>query len=153
MNYGIMTNDNNIILQENNTESIYQLAYVSEKIGIKFKVADFDYTHSHKPLEPFQYRGTYRRWKGPVADPFINDIYGMIYASGLIYNIVDLKSESNYDFAMLGAGIGISFFNDLELNVSYSVPLIKGKNSFENGMVNLGFDIPIFEYVKAVRNK
>lgn len=153
INYGVFTNGNNVILNEANTESIYQIAYVSEKFGFKFLFADFEYTRSHKPLEWFQYRGTYRRWRGPVKDPLINNVYGMIYASGIIYNVVDLKSEDNFDFAMLGTGLGITFFNDLELNISYSIPLIKDENPFDNGMINLGFDIPIFEYIRASRNK
>ena len=153
INYGVFTNDNNVILNEANTESIYQIAYVSEKFGFKFLFADFEYTRSHKPLEWFQYRGTYRRWRGPVKDPLINNVYGMIYASGIIYNVVDLKSEENFDFAMLGTGFGITFFNDLELNISYSIPLIKNENPFDNAMINLGFDIPIFEYIRASRNK
>lgn len=153
INYGVITNDNNVILNEANTESIYQIAYVSEKFGFKFLFADFEYTRSHKPLEWFQYRGTYRRWSGPVKDPLINNVYGMIYASGILYNVVDLKSEENFDFAMLGTGLGITFFNDLELNISYSIPLIKDENPFKNGMINLSFDIPIFEYIRASRNK
>ena len=153
INYGILTHDDNDILNEANTESIYQLSYVSEKFGLKFLFADFEYTHSHKPLEWYQYRGTYRRWKGPTTAPLINNVYGMIYASGIVYNVVDLKSEDNFNFAMLGTGLGITFFNDLEMNISYSVPLIKGENAFENGMINLGFDIPIFEYIKASRKK
>ncbi|MGD9995182.1 MAG: hypothetical protein AB7S69_17920 [Salinivirgaceae bacterium] len=153
INYGILTSDNNVILNEANTGSIYQIAYVSEKFGFKFLFADFEYTRSHKPLEWFKYRGTYRRWKGPVKDPLINNVYGMIYASGILYNVVDLKSEDNYNFAMLGTGLGLTFFNELEMNISYSIPLIKNENPFENGMVNLGFDIPIFEYIKASRNK
>lgn len=153
INYGVFTNEKNVILNEANTESIYQIAYVSEKFGFKFLFADFEYTRSHKPLEWFQYRGTYRRWKGPVKDPLINNIYGMFYASGIIYNVVDLKSEDNFNFAMVGTGLGVTFFNDLELNISYSVPLIKDESLFENGMVNLGFDIPIFEYLRASRNR
>lgn len=153
INYGAFTNENNAILNEAKTESIYQFAYVSEKMGFKFLFADMAYTRSHQPLEWFQYRGIYRRWKGPVKEPLIKNVYGMIFASGILYNIIDLKSEDNFNYAMLGSGIGLTFFNDLALNVSYSIPLIKDENSFENGMVNVGFDIPIFEYLKASKNK
>lgn len=153
MNYGIFASDNTTILNDDGDGNISQISFVGEKIGLKFVLADFDYTHSQKPLEWYKYRGRYTRWKGPVPDPLINDIYLSIFGSGIIYNVVDLKSEDNFDFGLIGIGAGVSFFNDLELNISYSVPIIEKSFSYDNAFINLGFDIPIFEYIRAVRNK
>lgn len=153
MNYGTFVNSNTTILNSDGNSNISQISFIGEKIGLKFVLADFDYTHSQKPLEWYKYRGKYRRWKGPVSDPLINDIYFSIYGSGILYNVVDLKSEDNFNFGLIGFGAGISFFNDLEFNISYSVPIIEKKFSYDNAFINLGFDIPIFEYIRAVRNK
>ena len=58
-------------------------SFVGEKLGVKFVVADFGYSRSHKPNESFLYRGTYRYWKNPVVSPLINDIYFSLYGSGI----------------------------------------------------------------------
>ena len=152
MNYGTFANNNTTILNSDGN-NISQISFVGEKIGLKFVLADFDYTHSHKPLEWYKYRGTYRRWKGPVSDPLISNVYLSIYGSGILYNVVDLKSEENFDFGLIGIGAGVTFFNNLEFNISYSVPIIDKGFSYDNAFINLGFDIPIFEYIGALRNK
>ncbi len=153
LNYGSFTSSNTTIMNNDNSDNITDISFVGEKIGLKFLLFDFDYTHSKKPLEWYKYRGTYRRWKGPVKDPLIDDIYLSIYGSGILYNVVDLKSQDNFNFALIGIGGGITFFNNLEFNISYSVPIISNSLSYDNSMVSFGFDIPIFEYLKALKSK
>ena len=80
----------------------------------------------------------------------------MIYGSGLLYNIVDLKSETNFKYAITGAALGLEFFNGLEFNLGYAMPIIPKDNigqMLNKGFINIGFDIPIFEYLKAAREK
>ncbi|NIK91169.1 hypothetical protein GZ212_03305 [Mangrovimonas sp. CR14] len=153
LNYGLFTGTNTSIPNNDNSDDITDIAFVSEKLGIKFMLFDFDYTRSQKPMDWYLYKGTYRRWVSPPKDPLINDIYISFYGSGVIYNVVDLKSQDNFNFAIAGVGTGVSFFNDLELNISYSVPIIEKSLSFDNAMLMMGFDIPIFEYIRALRDK
>lgn len=153
LNYGLLFGDHVTIPNKDETKAISQISYVSEKVGIKIMLSDFGYTHAQKPNEPFKYRGSYRSWKSPVNAPLINDVYLLLYGSGIIYNVVDLKSEDNFDFGLIGAGIGVTFFNDLELNVSYSVPIMDKKLSSINSFMNIGFDIPIFEYLRESKKK
>jgi len=80
----------------------------------------------------------------------------MIYGSGILYNIVDLKSETNFNYAITGAALGLEFFNGLEFNLGYAMPLVSKNNigeMLDKGFINIGFDIPIFEYLKAAKNK
>ncbi|WP_289060333.1 hypothetical protein [uncultured Zobellia sp.] len=151
MNYGVITNSNSTILDDTGNGNITDLSYVSEKFGLKVMFADFGYTRSHKPLEWYKYRGYYNKWLQPKTEPLIDEIYVLFYASGILYNVVDLKSKDNFDFAIIGFGTGISFFNNLELNISYAIPYINKSLSYENGMFVLGFDIPIFQYLGALR--
>ncbi|PSG87063.1 hypothetical protein C7H61_13210 [Mesoflavibacter zeaxanthinifaciens subsp. sabulilitoris] len=153
LNYGSFASSNTSIINNEDNGTISDLAYVSEKMGLKFVLFDFDYTHSQKPMQWYKYRGKYRRWLEPTKDPLIDDIYLSIYGSGILYNVVDLKSQDNFDFAMVGVGAGVTFFNKLELNISYSVPIIDKSLSYDNAMINIGFDIPIFEYLRALKNK
>ncbi|GAA4236909.1 hypothetical protein GCM10022291_22420 [Postechiella marina] len=153
LNYGSFTGSNSTILSNDNTDNISDISYVSEKIGVKFILFDFGYTRSQKPKEWYKYKGKYRKWNGPSADPLIDDIYLSVYGSGILYNVVDLKSQDNFNFPLIGVGGGITFFNDLELNVSYSVPIISNSMSYDNAFLSLGFDIPIFEYLGALRAK
>ncbi len=70
--------------------------------------------------------------------------------------MADPSSESIFDHPILGFGTGITWFNELELNINYVVPLRNTSNFQENleaGFWNVGFDIPIFDYIKAAREK
>ena len=153
LNYGTFTGSNTTIMNNNDDGTITDLAYVGEKIGLKFILFDFGYTHSQKPMKWYKYRGKYRRWLEPQKSPLINDVHLSIYGSGILYNVVDLKSQDNFDFAVVGIGGGVTFFNNMELNISYSVPIINKTLSYNNSMINIGFDIPIFEYLSALRKK
>ncbi|WP_417371852.1 hypothetical protein [Gelidibacter japonicus] len=153
LNYGILPNEQGTIMSKDNSESISDIAYVGEKIGLKVKLFDFGYTRSHKPMEWYKYRRKNRRWLNPVPAPLINDVYLMVYGSGILYNVLDLKSEENFNFALAAAGFGVSFFNDLEVNISYAIPYIDKSFSQENALISLGVDIPIFEYIKALSQK
>ena len=156
LNYGYFVNQNNTFNFDNTSKNLTQIALAGEKFGVKFIFSDFKYTRSHPPLEWYKYRGKYRRWKNPVAKPLINNVYGMIYGSGLLYNIVDLKSETNFKYAITGAALGLEFFNGLEFNLGYAMPIIPKDNigqMLNKGFINIGFDIPIFEYLKAAREK
>lgn len=156
LNQGRFLNTTDSFEFENETKLIKNFSFASEKIGLKFVIWDFKYTHSFGPNEPFLYRRTIRTWPKPVVkDPFISNIHATIYGSGLLYNIVNLKSEKNFKYAIAGVGTGMRFYNGLEMNVSYAIPLINNQSFTqmnEKAFLNVGFDIPIFEYLSEARD-
>ncbi|WP_179334560.1 hypothetical protein [Winogradskyella costae] len=152
-NYASFDGGNNLGLDANgNTQDINDLYFASEKLGIKWKLWNWKYTHSFEAGESFNYYG-YRKqiWRRPQQEPLISDLYIMAYGSGLLYNLVDLKSEDGFDYAIFGAGIGLTFFNGLAVNIGYASPLVDKK--LDNGFVNVGLDIPIIEYIGALSKK
>jgi hypothetical protein len=155
VNYASFSNNNSLIDNgANGTSSIGSLYYASEKIGIKWKLWNWKYTHAFEAGESFKYYGKQTYWLRPQEEPLVSDVYVFGYASGLLYNLVDLKSEENFDYALVGAGIGMTFFNGLSANLSISSPIVDNSISSKNSFVNFGFDIPIIEYISALsKNK
>ena len=41
------------------------------------------------------------------------------YTSGLLYQIEALNTENDPNFSSLGVGLGVTFFNNLDFNISY----------------------------------
>lgn len=153
LNHGTFLNNDASIPVDGGSLKISDISYVGEKIGFKIIFNDYGYTRSKKPKEWFRYRGINRYWKEPQKEPLIHETYLNIFGSGIIYNIIDVKSEDQFDYIILGAGFGVKFFNNLDLNLSLAVPLIENKLSYDNTLINLGLEIPIFEYLKALRKK
>ncbi len=139
-----------------NTRGVPTIAWAGEKLGVKMRLLDWKYTHSREANEVFLYHGTkYIRYPRPSV-PVVSNCYLNLFASGLLYSVADLRTESSYDGVLLGGGAGVTFFNDLELNLSYVVPALSTSDLQQNidaGFWNVGFDIPIFEYIKAAREK
>jgi hypothetical protein len=151
-NYASFTESNSLISNNDGTQSsLGNLYFASEKIGLKWKLWNWKYTHAFKAGESFNYYGNTTHWFRPQEEPLISDIHFVAYGSGLLYNLVDLKSENDFNYAIVGAGIGITFFNGLSANVSLASPIIDKK--LENSFINFGFDIPIIEYISALTNK
>lgn len=133
-------------------EAINDLYFASEKLGLKWKLWNWKYTHSFEAGETYNYYGyKKRKWNRPQQEPLLSDFYVMAYGSGLLYNLVDLKSEDGFDYAVFGAGVGLTFFNGLSVNVGYASPLVDKK--LDHGFFNVGLDIPIIEYIGALANK
>ena len=154
VNYASFSNNNNLIDNGSGvTNSIGSLYYASEKIGIKYKLWNWKYTHAFDAGESFEYYGKQTYWLRPQEEPLISDIYLFAYGSGLLYNLVDLKSDDNFDYALVGAGIGMTFFNGLSANLSISSPIVDKSISSKNSFVNFGLDIPIIEYISALTKK
>ncbi|MBK9175268.1 MAG: hypothetical protein IPM46_02800 [Flavobacteriales bacterium] len=135
---------------------ISQVAWAGEKIGVKWYLWDWKYTRGQQANEPYRFHG--RMWTRDVRprDPILSNWYLSLYASGMLYTIADLRSESNFNSAIIGTGTGVRFFNGLELNVSYAAPVLPEATVQENidaGFWNVGLDIPIFEYIRAARAK
>lgn len=135
---------------------ISQVAWAGEKIGVKWYLWDWKYTRGQQANEPYRFHGRmWTRYTRP-RDPILSNLYLSLYASGMLYTIADLRSESSFNSAIVGTGTGVRFFNGLELNVSYAAPVLSEATIQENidaGFWNVGLDIPIFEYIRAARAK
>ena len=158
MNYGFFLNKNNefVFDDPNNPETLRQLALASEKIGIRLLFNDKKYTRSFGPMEWYQYKGEYYRWTTPQRKPVVNNYHALVYFSGVLYNVVNLKSEENFNYPILGAGVGMEFFNGMQTNISVAMPIVPDNSLNEMGsksFIAIGFDIPIFEYIQAMRSR
>lgn len=132
------------------------VAWAGEKLGLKWRIADFKYTRNQPMGEYFQYHGMMFRRTVRPKDPYISNVYMNLFASGLLYTVADLRSDADFRHPVLGLGAGLTWFNGLETNIGYVMPVISGATIDENlnaGFLNLALDIPLFEYIKAAREK
>jgi hypothetical protein len=136
--------------------NINYVGLASEKIGLKFMFFDRKYTHSFGQGEWFQYKGkrSYRKWLEPVSkNPIFTHGYVNAYFSGVLYNLVDLKTDKEFNYTFFGTGAGITLFNNLDVNFSVAWLMKKSFMTLDknNMFYSVSFDIPIFEYLKAIK--
>jgi hypothetical protein len=139
--------------QSGASKSLANLYFASEKIGIKWKIYNWKYTHSFSAGQSYNYYGITKYWLRPQPKPAFNDIHILVYGSGLLYNISNLKSDNTFNYAVAGAGLGFTFFNGLSANIGFACPFTDNKFESKNVYFNLGFDIPIIEYIGALAKK
>ncbi|NJO89775.1 MAG: hypothetical protein HC831_13120 [Chloroflexia bacterium] len=117
--------------------------YASEKLGVQWKIIDFNKRSS------FNYSNKGYDYKG--YSPIINNWHLIGYISGLLYQVDFLNSSSEaFKTPLLGISTGITFFNGLDLNVGYAFPFEK---SINKGLLTFSFDIKITEYLSKIRGK
>lgn len=138
-------------------EALNSVSFVSEKIGVKFLVYDWAYIKSFNRGETFRYYGkTYKRLK-PKTEPIVDNFHVLLYGSGLLYNIGNLASDSNFEHPIFGGGLGLTFFNGLDVNFTVSAPvyLSQAQKDLNSGavMYGLGFDIQFIEYAQRLNAK
>ena len=142
---------------ENNLVPIKSdVGFASEKLGIKFIFSDMKYTRSFGVNQPYKYRGENRSWNYPHKFSFFNKLYSCIYISGILYNIVNIKTDNNFDYPITGANFGFTMFNDLDISAGIAMPILYHQHidtMFESRFFTLSLDIPIFEYIAAVKQK
>jgi hypothetical protein len=149
-----LNNKGNHLLETNGgTKDLKSIYFASEKIGVKFTFFDNKYTRSFEPGEEFKYFGTNRYWKEPQKEKTISRMEFYLYGSGLLYNLVDVKTEKSFNYTLVGGALGFYFFNGLMLNVGASVPVNTGQPLHSSWMANLSFDIPIVDYINALSKK
>lgn len=134
-------------------ENISSIGFASEKIGVKWKYWNFEKKLAKRFDENYQYtRAKYR-----PKQPIITDMYLLTYGSGILYNLTNTTTAGeDFNFPLWGIGTGISFFNTLDFNISYTVPFLPNERfakNFDYGFVNVGFDIKITEYLEALGKK
>jgi hypothetical protein len=131
--------------------------FVSEKIGIKWNVIDWNRrrSFSYSSIETEgnrtrDYKRSMHRAAKQSVDPVVNNFHLMVYGSGLLYRINALNSTDKFVKPIFGAGAGITFFNGLDFSISYaSVNNLK----FDESLWSISFDINIVEYLSALKKK
>lgn len=118
------------------------LAYVGEKIGLKVKLCDF------------QHRYTYRKHPYKAAHlsaPTISDIHAIAYGSGFLYQVNWLRSEAGFQSPLLGAAIGLTFFNGVDAHVGYAVPA--DQRTFMDGHWSFSMDVRFSDYLSRLNKR
>ncbi|UII21662.1 hypothetical protein [Fulvivirga ligni] len=142
-------------------DTLSSWAYAGEKIGLKLKLLDFKKRNSHSPGEKTGNWGllgcpsTIKTIKS--REPLVSDLYLIAYGSGLVYKLVELSSENEFDDPIWGVGLGVAFYNALDLNFTYSRP-IRSDNDFFDRFGNqqifaISVDVKITEYLSRLGNK
>lgn len=150
---GVFSQNNQLLVKDGQVNNLKNIYFANEKIGIKFTFTDKKYTRSFEPGEEFKYHGKKTYWKFPQDEPIITRYELFLYGSGLLYNIVDIKSHEDFNYTLVGAAFGITFFNGLMLNAGAALP-VNAKEDLKNKyLYTFSFDIPIIEYINAVRKK
>ena len=138
-------------------ETLSSFSSISEKIGLKFKLYDSRFFKLRNPGETYRnIIGTKYVRNKPPKDPLISDVHLLVYGSGILYSILNTSSNKTFDAPLLGAGLGLSFSNALDFNVSGAMPMLPDRSfnsSFKNPMLNIGFDVQISEYLSRVNKK
>lgn len=139
--------------------SIY---FASEKVGLKWKcfdfkkrndLADFDLDLAKiKDSKSKNYVRKARRRSSRIdRAPLVNNIYTFATVSGLLYQIEALNSEDDFNDPFYSLGFGAEFFNSLDFNLTYAVPF--NQPDLGKGLINLGFDVKLFEYLTRLSEK
>jgi hypothetical protein len=129
------------------TQSIKNLSFVSEKIGLKIKLIDWSFWMTRSPGESYEICNSKWTKISSPTEPVISDLHLIVYGSGILYNVINTSTSKNFSSPMFGLGLGITFFNTLELNPSLGW-LVDGH--FYGGF---SFDFPFTEYLDRVNQK
>lgn len=142
------------------TIELNSLAFASEKIGLKVKLIDIKWRRSFSVGETYYSRvakrpHTVTRFQS--NKPLVSDLYFVTYLSGLLYKVANLTTHDEFKDPIAGIGLGIAFFNSLDLNIGYNWPLQSNNDFFESfakqRIWTVGFDVKITEYLTAVGKK
>lgn len=142
----------NELLLENGTK-ITNFSFVSEKIGFKWKFFDKSFWQTRNPGETYTIGGTKYKKTATPSEPVISNLHAIVYGSGILYNIFNTGTTKNFNAPMIGTGLGISFFNSLDFNVTAGFPILRKGDSGKNGFIGFGFDFPFTEYIKRLSEK
>ena len=152
----------------NNTLSLAEgvstknLSFIGEKIGVKYKMYDFNFRMARNPGETYRANAWYSPfWNthnyvkvSPPREPAISNIHLLAYGSGMLYNLVNTKTEREFNMPLIGVGVGITFYNGLDLNLTYGVPIIPDAPiSASNSFWNMGVDVQFMEYISRLQTK
>ncbi len=144
----------NTPLSLEDTPPIYNLSYVSEKIGLKYKIRDKAFWLNRNPGETYRIRNRNYIKSSAPKEPLVSNFHMLFYGSGLLYNLVNVKTSKEFNFPIVGLGLGLTFSNALDFNVTFGVPIVKTEEfSLKNNLINAGFDIQFSEYYNRLTEK
>lgn len=173
VNQVFFNKDVTITTSDGSLDNIRNFSYVGEKIGIKYKLWDWSFWQTRNPGETYKKRknGTWWVKKSPPKEPVVSNLFLNLYGSGILYNLVNTSTNNEFKLPQIGAGLGLTFFNGLDLTFSLGVPIFDDKpflpsnkreditysngvtksfkktDSFDYAYFNLGFDIQFGEYL------
>lgn len=141
---------------QSDSATLKSLAFAAEKIGVKVKFRDwrkirsYEYGEYYGPLQTKIKQTNTRK-------PIINDIYWLVYGSGILYNITNTTTGKDFTYPIIGTGLGVAFYNSLDLNLFVNFPLVSdesfGESLERRQLYGFSFDIKIGEYITAARKK
>lgn len=143
-------------LDLNNGTTINNYSFVSEKIGVKYKLYNPGSWKHRNYGELYRNRwGTLMQKTSTPKEPLISNWHLLLYGSGILYNITPTGTSRDFNFPIVGFGTGITFYNSLDLNFTIGVPLNNSLNFSQNFSINrcflgLGFDIQFAEYINRL---
>lgn len=126
-------------------------SYVSEKIGVKVKIKDWNFWQTRNSGESYEIGGTKYTKRSTPYEPVVSNFYWTLYGSGILYNIVNTGTSPDFNYPLVATGFGWTFFNNLNLTLSAGVPILKNADlsqSFDHFYYGFSFDVPFLEYIK-----
>lgn len=146
---------NNPLTLENGT-TINNYSFIGEKIGVKFKLYDWQYINSFSRGETFKYWGkTYIR-NAPPSEPILSNVHLLLYGSGIMYNLVNTGTTQDFNSPLVGGGFGLTFYNGLDINFSVGTAILDNTPFLHPSVpffYNLGMDIQFIEYIDRLNQK
>lgn len=140
-------------------DTLNSLAFASEKIGVKFKLRDWQRIRAHDYGEYFKDKKSERTRVNSFKthNPIVRDFYILLYGSGLLYNIVNTTTDTNFNSPIVGASLGLAFFNSLDFNLFVNFPVVSdgslGDAISRRQFYGFSFDVKISDYLTGVRQK
>jgi hypothetical protein len=138
------------------SNSIRNYSYMSEKIGVKWKIIDWAYLNSFSQGDVFRYYCKKYKRLYPPREPTVSNLHLLFYGSGILYNLVNTGTTKAYSDPIVAAGVGLTFYNDLDVNLSIGKPISKDYSFLSKQLptiYNIGFDIQFFEYLDRLNQK
>lgn len=104
--------------------------------------------------EVFSYYGKQYKRLIPPKEPIVSDIHFLLYGSGILYNLVNTGTSSDFNSPLIGAGLGLTFYNNLNMNFTVGKPILSDMPIADAPTYwGIGFDIDFMEYFKRLRDK
>jgi hypothetical protein len=135
------------------------LSFVGEKIGLKYTLHNWAFSRTRNPGETYRTStwivntSTFIK-TGPPKEPIVSNWHLLAYGSGILYNLVNTKTQKEFNMPIIGIGTGLTFYNGLDFNISWGVPIMANRPiSSDNGFWNIGFDIQFIEYYDRLMEK
>lgn len=134
------------VMLPGSTDYIKYIGFASEKIGLKFRLANFNKLSGYENAVKTDVNLNKRA-------PFVNQVYAIVYGSGLLYSVANTATSVNFDYPHIGTGLGIRFYNALDVNFVIGFPFIKNEPITKNAFYGIGLDIPLGEYLEKIGQK